>query len=127
MTRTSTRVFFQSMQKDDKKTVIKLQLKGNISDTQMMQLMNLAGTIVDVDFITPQTDIDDYALEDRKGVTYSVNNDGTVDGAQMDLDDVAEQNAEAVAAYEEVAQANREAAASAEDALPFDDLDDELE
>jgi hypothetical protein len=114
--RTSTRVFFKKLQKDDKKSVIQLELKGNINDKQMIALMNMAGSIVDVDFITPQADIDDFEHDDEtgadehQGIKYTVNNDGSVDADpnQVTLDDIE-------AAQAEVAQANQEAAASVDE------------
>jgi hypothetical protein len=109
--KTSTRVFFKKLQKDDKKSVIQLELKGNINDKQMIALMNMAGSIVDVDFITPQADIDDYEDEpEHEGITYTVNADGSVDADpnQVTLEDIE-------AAQEEVAQANQEAAASVDE------------
>jgi len=73
--------------------VIKLTVRGDLSDEQILTIYKLKKQGVGfVDLYSAQTDIDDFAEDedDHEGIEYTVNSDGTaeVDSEQLSIDDV---------------------------------------
>lgn len=74
-----------------KKTTIAIEIKGDLSDTQKLSLLQFANSPGFITLASAQTDIDDFEVPTpRKGITYSLNGDGTteVDPDQLAFDDV---------------------------------------
>jgi hypothetical protein len=77
--------------------VLEFQVRGELSDEQVVKLARLksAGAVV-VDIRTSQTDIDDYYHETpREGIRGTVNPDGTINvgDGQVTIEEVGEQPA----------------------------------
>lgn len=70
---------FKSIQKDDKKTVLKFEVKGDSGD-QLLDFYPLAGSSITL-FIEPsQMSIDEfYDADQHEGLDYDVHGDGTVE------------------------------------------------
>lgn len=79
---------FVSIQRDNKKTVLKFNVKRN--GTDINQLYGHAGSNVTITLEPSQMSIEEfYDEEDREGLEYTANKDGTVDVApgQMSMGD----------------------------------------
>ncbi len=83
---------FMNMQRDSKKTVMKFAIKGD-SEEKAQQLYRFAGRNVTLGVQPSQMSIDEFYSEndDREGIEYNVNPDGTVDvdENQLTIDDAA--------------------------------------
>lgn len=79
---------FATLQRDSKKTVIKLAVKGD-SEDESIELYKLAGMNVTLELQPSQMSIDEYD-EPREGVRGTINLDGTVevDPDQMSIEDI---------------------------------------
>ncbi|RAV18868.1 hypothetical protein [Paenibacillus contaminans] len=94
--KTQVKAAFQDFNAGANKTIIKLEVKSELTDEQIVALHKLKkGSIVFVQIASGQVDIDDYDDEDgedseRQGVTYSTYKSGIVDapGNQMSIDDL---------------------------------------
>ncbi|MEC0248866.1 hypothetical protein P4H65_24030 [Paenibacillus chitinolyticus] len=92
--KTTVKINFTDLNTNKKdEQVIKLTVRGDLSDEQILTLYKLKKQGVGfVDLYSAQTDIDDFAEDDddHEGIEYTVNNDGTaeVDSEQLSIDDV---------------------------------------
>ncbi|PGE86637.1 hypothetical protein COM55_07710 [Bacillus pseudomycoides] len=79
---------FVSIQRDSKKTVIKLNVKGDTKD-KINKLYPFAGENVVIILEPSQMSIDEFYEEPHQGMEYSVNSDGTADivPGQLSIDD----------------------------------------
>ena len=80
---------FKSIQRDSKKTVLKFNIKGD-SDDKVIKLYPFAGRGVTLNLEPSQMSIDEFYEGGHEGVSYDVNNDGTVEvhPDQMSIDEV---------------------------------------
>lgn len=82
---------FNKTTKDTKKTVLDFIVKGDTSAEQSFNFYQKAGSDITLHIVESQMSIDDFYSEDqREGVQYNVDKDGTADvnPGQMSLDDV---------------------------------------
>lgn len=90
--KTEVKAVFQDFNAGAKKDVIKFEVKGDLTDEQIVALHKLKGGTVFVQISSSQMDIDDIEDEGNvhEGIGYTVNGDGTVnvDSSQLSLDDV---------------------------------------
>jgi len=91
--KTEVKALFQDFNAGAKKDVIKFEVKGDLTDAQIVALHKLKGGTVFVHISSEQRDIDDLEEEydhGRAGVSYQVNGDSTVDVKpdQLSIDDV---------------------------------------
>jgi hypothetical protein len=88
---------FATLQRDSKKTVLKFNVKGD-SEEKAVKLYRFAGTNVTLRLQPSQMSIEEFYGndDDREGIEYTVNKDGTVDvdTNQLSLDDVAAEQEE---------------------------------
>ncbi|PEC29078.1 hypothetical protein [Bacillus thuringiensis] len=79
---------FANIQRDSKKTAIKLNVKSDAKGI-VNQLYPFAGGNVDIILEPSQMSIDEFYEEPHEGVEYNVNPDGTTDVApgQLKIDD----------------------------------------
>ncbi|PED05276.1 hypothetical protein [Bacillus pseudomycoides] len=79
---------FLRIQRDSKKTVIDLHIKGDTKD-KINQLYSFAGKNVSIILEPSQMSIDEFYEEPHEGVEYNVNPDGTTEVApgQINIDD----------------------------------------
>ncbi|PHC37064.1 hypothetical protein COF01_15395 [Bacillus pseudomycoides] len=79
---------FVSILRDNKKTVIKLNVKGDTKD-KINKLYPFAGENVVIILEPSQMSIDEFYEEPHQGMEYSVNSDGTADivPGQLSIDD----------------------------------------
>ncbi|PER10982.1 hypothetical protein [Bacillus cereus] len=75
---------FANIQRDSKKTAIKLNVKSDAKGI-VNQLYPFAGGNVDIILEPSQMSIDEFYEEPHEGVEYSVNRDGTTDVASGQL------------------------------------------
>lgn len=82
---------FKSIQRDSKKTALKFNLSGG-SDDKVIKLYPFAGRSVNLSIEPSQMSIDDFydAADEREGVAYTVEKDGSasVPDGQLSLDDI---------------------------------------
>ncbi|WP_242694655.1 hypothetical protein [Pseudogracilibacillus auburnensis] len=81
---------FKSIQRDSKKVVLKFEAKGD-SEDEIIKLYPKAGFNVKLFLKPSQMSIDEfYEGEQDPGLEYNVNNDGTVEVSQgqMDMNDI---------------------------------------
>ncbi|GIO10212.1 hypothetical protein J31TS6_62400 [Brevibacillus reuszeri] len=88
--KTEVKALFKKFNANDKKDVIEFELKGDLSGDQLLALHKLKGGQVFVQISSSQMDLDDLDEEEREGLKYSVNGDGTVivPANQMTIDEV---------------------------------------
>jgi len=94
--KTQVKAAFQDFNAGANKTIIKLEVKSELTDEQIVALHKLKkGSIVFVQIASGQVDIDDYEDDEnehleRQGVPYSVDKSGAVEvqGNQMSIDDM---------------------------------------
>lgn len=82
---------FMNIQRDSKKTVLKMAIKGEANAAQ--QLYKFAGRNVELSVSPSQMSIEEFHGEEDEGLEYSVNSDGTVDvndEKQVTIDEVTE-------------------------------------
>ena len=73
-----------------KKTTVAIEIKGDLSDSQKLALLEFAHSDGWVQLATAQKDIGDYGVKDPR-TTYTVNNgEVNVDPEQLDMDDLVE-------------------------------------
>ncbi|WP_046655306.1 hypothetical protein [Paenibacillus larvae] len=96
---------FMNLQRDSKKTVMKLALKGD-SEEKAIELYKRAGRNVPLMLKPSQMSIEEYYEEDE-GLEYKVNSDGTV---EVDQDQVT---------IEDVETPDKQQTKDADDELPF--------
>jgi hypothetical protein len=79
---------FVSIQRDDKKTVLKFNIKRDAGN-QIDKLYPLAGNHVSIKLQPSQMSIDEF-YEERQGIEYTVNGDSTVEvnKDQMNIEEV---------------------------------------
>ncbi|PFV82348.1 hypothetical protein [Bacillus thuringiensis] len=75
---------FANIQRDSKKTAIKLNVKSDVKGV-VNQLYPFAGGNVDIIIEPSQMSIDEFYEEPHEGVEYNVNPDGTTDVAPGQL------------------------------------------
>ncbi|MEN1934985.1 hypothetical protein AAIE21_05080 [Paenibacillus sp. 102] len=75
---------FVSIQRDSKKTVIKLNVKGDTKD-KINKLYSFAGENVSIILEPSHMSIDEFYEESHEGMEYSVNSDGTTEVAPGQL------------------------------------------
>ncbi|CAM5794687.1 hypothetical protein [Brevibacillus borstelensis] len=96
--KTEVKAVFQDFNAGAKKDVIKFEVKGDLTDEQIVALHKLKGGTVFVQISSSQMDIDDIEDEEtvHEGIGYTVNGDGTVhvDSSQLSLDDVPDEEEE---------------------------------
>ncbi|MEY9091882.1 hypothetical protein [Paenibacillus sp. RC84] len=96
--KTTVKINFTDLNTDKKdEQVIKLTVRGDLSDEQILTLYKLKKQGIGfVDLYSAQTDIDDFAKDDddHEGIEYTVNGGGTVevDADQLSIDDLPEEN-----------------------------------
>ncbi|MED1792828.1 hypothetical protein P4V54_09105 [Brevibacillus nitrificans] len=92
--KTEVKALFKDFNAGEKKDVLKFELKGDLTDAQLVALHKLKGGQVFINISSSQMDLDDIDDEEHEGVEYSVNGDGTVDVApnQLSIDDVPKQD-----------------------------------
>lgn len=80
---------FVSIQRDNKKTVLKLNVKRD-PDGKVNKLYPYAGENVSISLQQSQMTIDEFYEEPHEGINYSVEKDGTVsvEADQVTIDDV---------------------------------------
>ncbi|WP_068775809.1 hypothetical protein [Paenibacillus sp. FJAT-26967] len=106
--KTTVKINFTDFNTNNKnEQVIKLTVRGELSDEQILTIYKLKKQGVGfVDLFSAQTDIDDFEVEeeeeDHDGIEYTINGNGTVDADsdQVSIDDVPD---EAAAKVEEQA------------------------
>ncbi|MDR7316606.1 hypothetical protein [Brevibacillus nitrificans] len=88
--KTEVKALFKDFNAGEKKDVLKFELKGDLTDAQLVALHKLKGGQVFINISSSQMDLDDIDDEEHEGVEYSVNGDRTVDAApnQLSMDDV---------------------------------------
>lgn len=88
--KTEVKALFKKFNANDKKDVIEFELKGDLSGDQLLALHKLKGGQVFVHISSSQMDIDDLDEEEREGLKYSINGDGTVivPANQMSIDEL---------------------------------------
>lgn len=91
--KTEVKAMFQDFNAGAKKDVIKFEVKGDLTDEQIVALHKLKGGTVFVQISSSQMDMDDIEDGEREGVKYSVGGDGTVTVPpnQMSMDEVPQQ------------------------------------
>lgn len=84
---------FKSIQRDSKKTALKFNVKGD-SEDKVIKLYPFAGRGVTLNIEPSQLSIDEFYDGDHDGIEYEVQNDGTVEvhQDQMNMEDVEEDN-----------------------------------
>ncbi|GED35061.1 hypothetical protein P9G84_23735 [Brevibacillus centrosporus] len=90
--KTEVKALFKDFNAGEKKDVLKFELKGDLSDSQLVALHKLKGGQVYIQISSSQMDIDDIEEDDdHPGMEYSVGRDGVVqvDSSQLSLEDVA--------------------------------------
>lgn len=90
--KTEVKALFKDFNAGEKKDVLKFELKGDLSDSQLVALHKLKGGQVYIQISSSQMDIDDIEEDDdHPGMEYSVGSDGVVqvDSSQLSLEDVA--------------------------------------
>ncbi|MGG4498006.1 hypothetical protein [Brevibacillus reuszeri] len=88
--KTEVKALFKDFNAGEKKDVLKFELKGDMTDAQIVALHKLKGGQVFVHISSSQMDIDDLDEESHEGLQYSVNGDGTVvvPANQMTIDEL---------------------------------------
>ncbi|UHA74419.1 hypothetical protein [Paenibacillus sp. 481] len=88
--KTQIQAYFNDFNAGAKKDVIKLEIRGKLTDEQIVKLHKLKGNEVFVSLASGQMEIDDYEQNDHEGIQYKVNSDGSVDvpPAQVTIDEV---------------------------------------
>lgn len=81
---------FKNIQRDSKKIALKFEAKGD-SESEIIKLYPKAGFNVNLKLEPSQMSIEEFHEgSDHEGIEYGVNNDGTVELAegQLDIDDI---------------------------------------
>ncbi|MCV9884715.1 hypothetical protein [Metabacillus halosaccharovorans] len=96
---------FNKTTKDSKKTVLEFIVKGDTSAEQSFNFYKKAGSDVTLNIVESQMSIDEFyeESEQREGINYKVDKDGTVNVDQVTIDQVA-----AAAESEETEQEEKE-------------------
>lgn len=115
--KTEVKALFKDFNAGEKKDVLKFELKGDLTDSQLVALHKLKGGQVYIQISSSQMDIDDIDDEEYEGVEYSVGGDGVVNVAsnQLSIDDVPKQ------------QEQEDEQGTDEDILPDEGKEEEVE
>ncbi|MGG4452381.1 hypothetical protein [Brevibacillus porteri] len=94
--KTEVKAMFQDFNAGAKKDVIKFEVKGDLTDEQIVALHKLKGGSVFVQISSSQMDMDDIEGEEHEGIKYSINEDGTVSvpANQMTIDELPKEGQE---------------------------------
>ncbi|MBY0088441.1 hypothetical protein [Brevibacillus brevis] len=108
--KTEVKALFKDFNAGEKKDVLKFELKGDMTDAQIVALHKLKGGQVFVQISSSQMDMDDIEGEEHEGIKYSVNGDGTVSVPtnQMTIDELPKQGQETHTAETDAGGANTE-------------------
>jgi len=91
--KTEVKALFKDFNAGEKKDVLKFELKGDMTDAQIVALHKLKGGQVFVQISSSQMDLDDLDEDEREGIEFSVGEDGIVNVTpdQLSIDDVQKQ------------------------------------
>lgn len=108
--KTEVKAMFQDFNAGAKKDVIKFEVKGDLTDEQIVALHKLKGGTVFVQISSSQMDMDDIEGDEHEGIKYSVNGDGTVSvpANQMTIDELPKQGQETHTAETDTGGVNAE-------------------
>ncbi|RFB31983.1 hypothetical protein DZB91_17485 [Brevibacillus sp. VP] len=90
--KTQIKATFQDFNAGSKKDILKFEIKGDLTDAQIVSLHKLKGNIVFLDISSDQLDIYDYDSESNvhEGIWYNVESGGNVEVTedQLTIEDV---------------------------------------
>ncbi|WP_438769111.1 hypothetical protein [Brevibacillus sp. JB24b] len=90
--KTQIKATFQDFNAGSKKDILKFEIKGDLTDAQIVSLHKLKGNIVFLDISSDQLDIYDYDSESNvhEGIWYNVDTGGNVEVTeeQLTIEDV---------------------------------------
>ncbi|MGG1443545.1 hypothetical protein ABE354_16150 [Brevibacillus laterosporus] len=85
--KTQIKATFQDFNAGSKKDILKFEIKGDLTDAQIVSLHKLKGNIVFLDISSDQLDIYDYDSESNvhEGIWYNVESSGNVEVTEEQL------------------------------------------